>query len=122
MEKLKSNDLRIGNFQQTQKGDILEVILISKERTDHRVVDRDKFPFQYKWQSEPIPLTEDWLIRFGFAYDKKRKCWDKDGFIISTYPNGFHILIAGSDYELKYIHTLQNAYALTNEELTIKTD
>jgi hypothetical protein len=114
MEKLKASDLRIGNWVMGNKPFQVEAYNISQQS------------YQYKFNGEErysaIKLTEDWLIRFGFTYDKIRKCWDKDGFIISTYPNGFHILIAGSNYELKYVHILQNAFTLTNEELTIKTD
>jgi hypothetical protein len=70
----------------------------------------------------PIPLTEEWLIRMGFEksyfenipYFEKR-CLTIDGCFFDVE------LMDGSKLELKSVHQLQNLYfALTNEELTMK--
>jgi hypothetical protein len=69
---------------------------------------------------EPIPLTEEWLLKFGFEeWDKN--AWQK-GFDLSIHKidsifwynnNGINVLI-------KYVHQLQNlCFALTGEELTL---
>ena len=72
----------------------------------------------------PIPLTEEWLIKFGFVrvgmltmrLDKFTCYCEED------YTDNFCL----GDIELfdvvpKYVHQLQNLYfALTGEELTIK--
>jgi hypothetical protein len=85
----------------------------------------------------PIPLTEEWLLKFGFS-DKEYK----NGFIGIDFIGGNMImdfaltkpLIKGewqtcyvyelSDYrfvKVNYLHQLQNLFfALTNQELTIK--
>jgi len=71
-------------------------------------------------ECEPIPLTEEWLLKFGFEIHE-------DGYI--TCSNGYQwILHLDNEFEFEalkiivlYVHQLQNLYfALTNEELTFK--
>jgi hypothetical protein len=74
---------------------------------------------------KPIPLTEEWLLKFGF--DKKGNK-GKLNVILSgnfgykngkTYFNSWVIL----ESQPKYVHQLQNIYfALTGEELTFKSE
>lgn len=71
----------------------------------------------------PIPLTEEWLLKFG------AKKVDEYWFSFHSYGiikhNTFIELYSGvkGDYicnSVKYVHQLQNLYfALTNENLTI---
>lgn len=73
----------------------------------------------------PIPLTEEWLKRFGFENQTKR-CkesiirWKKNCvtlFPSDGYPYGASIDI---DSPIQYVHQLQNLiFALTGEELTL---
>jgi len=74
---------------------------------------------------KPIPLTEEWLIRFGFfkhnnAYvlekptenimDFKFSIWDDFTYNSSEFP-----------IEIKHVHTLQNLYwVLCGKELILK--
>lgn len=72
---------------------------------------------------EPIPLTEEWLLKFGFEFDtitfskgllmfSPSSNWDKSAVWYGTLTHG-RISI-----EMKYVHQLQNLYfALTGEEL-----
>ena len=71
---------------------------------------------------EPIPLTEEWLLKFGFKKDtfgswKRGNClyWiDKDGGALQI-ASGFAALI---NAPCQYAHQLQNLiFALTGEEL-----
>tara|TARA_R110000751_G_scaffold5019_2_gene23725 strand:+ start:4120 stop:4494 length:375 start_codon:yes stop_codon:yes gene_type:complete len=76
---------------------------------------------------EPIPLTEEWLKRFGFRLPAHT--WIGDKFHLSEYgkgskyPNGKVWVVAMSKNnaiiaEIKHAHQLQNLYhALTGEEL-----
>ena len=77
---------------------------------------------------EPIPLTEEWVLRFGFnkvsvdeitAYHKHDFRLSKtggDGFYTATYRGEFLVFI-------KKVHQLQNLYfALTGDELEIKNE
>ena len=76
---------------------------------------------------EPIPLTEEWLLKFGFDSDPyqdmyvlgwlKINCDKTRGGLELWVEN-----ITGNVVYLQHVHSLQNLYfALTGEELTIKT-
>lgn len=72
----------------------------------------------------PIPLTEEWLLKFGF--EQYLLIWRYKGFTIAgSLNNGYGL----TGYCIEnifpinclYVHQLQNLYfALTNEELTIE--
>jgi hypothetical protein len=80
---------------------------------------------------EPIPLTEEWLLKFGF--EKKNKSFHKysKGFCHEGFYCGgkWHTIVEGrkNNYFYKgawmiYVHQLQNLYfALTGQELIINT-
>jgi len=75
---------------------------------------------------EPIPLTEEWLEKFGFQSDPYQdmyvKGWfklncDKTRGKLQLWPEN----ITGKVVYLEYVHQLQNLFCcLCNEELTIK--
>jgi hypothetical protein len=76
---------------------------------------------QYVEYIEPIPLTEEWLFKFGF------KKWTDRKFVGRYTKNRHSVWYGVTDYQIKhsrpfrYVHQLQNIYfALTGEELTIK--
>jgi len=66
---------------------------------------------------EPIPLTEEWLLKFGFEKSG-------DYFINNVIHLNFKTrttLEPDMFLDLEHVHQLQNLYfALTGEELTIK--
>lgn len=115
---MKENELRIGNL-----------VYIGKEVNELELVDfADLYENDTFKHFEPIPLTEEWLVNFGFEYlyfnseelihkEFKNlyayKHVMKDGFGIVL--RGFHTLPF-----VKHVHQLQNLYfALTGEELTL---
>jgi len=125
--EVKATDLRIGN---------LIFDNISEEPT---IVDWVTIKVCYLEDDvyEPIPLTEEWLLKFGFEKDENIGF---DDFIFSidifnifqckyelnsfSYPL---LMRYGNPNEYKsatsvfYVHQLQNLYkALTGEELKIK--
>ena len=71
---------------------------------------------------KPIPLTEEWLLKFGFEYSDLNGdsgLWKIPPFQIYGKYNQF---IYDYKLDVNYVHQLQNLYfALTGEELTIKT-
>ena len=76
---------------------------------------------------EPIPLTEEWLFKFGFQIDDKDECYIYDTVhLVSLYKGingGYQRIINGYNdgVELNHVHQLQNLYfALTGEELKQK--
>ena len=87
---------------------------------------KDKLFFQGE-EMQPIPLTEEWLSKFGFI----KEVIIEDGITYNHYYNGNPIELYGYDAqiyfdkgwdtELKYVHQLQNLnFALTGNELNIK--
>jgi hypothetical protein len=79
-------------------------------------------------QFEPIPITEEWLLKYGFEHDQDQEIWNHENICISyisDYPMRGFKLYANHEYEIgapfKYVHQLQNLYfALTNQELIIE--
>ena len=73
---------------------------------------------------EPIPLTEEWLLKFGFVFDGVRFQQEVNNNLwVFVKDNKWgwyspHIEISNG---IEYVHTFQNLmFALTGEELTIK--
>ena len=108
---MKAQDLRIGNlFNNCGNVDkatpnTIEALFESEDR---------------EW-IKPIPLTEEWLLKMGFEFNKAYNCYviDKTGseFILDT---DFKLMDIDLTVRTKHVHQLQNLYhALTGEELTI---
>jgi len=78
----------------------------------------------------PIPLTEEWLERFGFKFDGYCSFWKSDIELTKDVGDNHYSVfnVHGNslyrDGIIQYVHTLQNLYfALTGEELqTDKTE
>jgi hypothetical protein len=124
---MKVNELRIGN-------------LVNYEQTNHKITSISDLGFitsiwlgnndmndEYSHsitELKSIPLTEEWLLKFGFIkslhegyYDKKWLSGDFffDGKKLLVITEG---LINGDFPGILYVHQLQNLYfALTGEEL-----
>lgn len=71
-------------------------------------------------QYEPIPLTEQWLFKFGFETNDVRY-WQISSFRLHINRYGEWIFkVETFEKEIKYVHQIQNLYfALTSEELKI---
>jgi len=75
------------------------------------------------WYNEfkPIPLTEEWLIKFGFEILNKNAIYNYLLLYWNIKDEEYDFVREGKATTIKYIHQLQNLYfALTEEELTIK--
>lgn len=116
---MKANELRIGNYVYD---DVLKDI-DTVYQLDLRCVN-DCYIKDLNNEMKPIPLTEEWLLKFGFVVfgiDKDHyslhdfKLFDVGGYyIVTPLPHEYKPII-------KHVHQLQNLYfALTGEELTIK--
>lgn len=68
----------------------------------------------------PIPITEEWLLRFGFQRESLKSSWTlNDEEIWDDLPIGRKIIYQNTP--VYYVHQLQNLYyALTGNELEIK--
>jgi len=105
---MQANEFRLGNW-----------VLDSNGRQPTQIMPSDFSATIYTYL-EPIPLTEEWLVKLGF-----RKNGRKDGFQVYTtnmnknefcLDNGICVIKDG----IKFVHSLQNLYfCLTQKELQI---
>ena len=109
---MKANELRVGNYFQWIK---IASMGIGKD-----VITKDNH-YTYEDFKEPIPLTEEWLVRFGWVKSKEQNYfWEDNNFTILFDDSGFYIESFIGKLRIKYVHSLQNLYhALTGEDLTI---
>ncbi len=126
---MKASELMIGNL--VDDNGLIETVI-----SDHLINDEH---YDGLKGCLPIPLTEEWLLKFGFdinrlaggilkvssykTYEEKElEIWNTDNGIelmINNEPND--ICLFFSLKNIKYVHQLQNLYfALTGNELEIK--
>jgi hypothetical protein len=135
---IQANELRIGNWV---KGIGHNVIWLIEGVEKGFIFSSNNWRIVESF--EPIPLTEEWLLKFGFekikynseetgyGVDYVLTKYDEHGFGFTLeYCEDFSICILGQKDDvgispnlnvLRNVHQLQNLYfALTGEELTIK--
>jgi len=113
-----TNELRIGSWVKDSKSRTdSQILMIGYNNVDHGQ------GLVYFSEIEPIPLTSEWLERFGFE-----KLPNPNFMAIGTSPkfsDYFSIDLRGNYIEfgyklinIKHVHQLQNLYfALTSKEL-----
>lgn len=127
--KLKTTDLRIGNFVITPRG-VEKIVEIHRNHLMFEPLRESPYVTYSIDLVKPIPLTEEWLVKFGI-----KDLWIKGSWkIVEDKMNGEHygwgMLVRNSSRTkeiefayFKYVHELQNLfYAVVGEELTIKKD
>ena len=121
---IEAKDLRIGNYFEVYEKRIEQV-------SELRLTSIQNYINEYfEVDCKPIPLTEEWLIKFGFGISEfDNEMIDnvslKDVVIGYNYDRGILELEGETESlylnHIKHVHQLQNLYfALTGEELTIK--
>lgn len=142
---MDSNELRIGNYVTTlSSGEIKLPTMITEKIGNIGFFGVQLYDYKKPFAEQlvppgtpienlsPIPLTEEWLVDFGWVWNKECDSYEK-------YPNGdarmnltFHdvnnsytmfnyVIKANICSRLFYVHQLQNLYfALTNKELIMK--
>ena len=110
---MKANELRIGNWVNfNHNGVDWGDVKINSNFFKHYE--------QEEYENKPIPLTEEWLLKFGFEKAKE------GDYTMGVYTVFIREYISISNYhgyiaDIKHVHQLQNLYfALTNTELEIK--
>jgi hypothetical protein len=134
---MKSNELRTGNLlnYDTAEGETLPTKI---DWQDLKWLSEDEKGFNLV--HSPIPITEEWLLKFGFTNIDNTNIYVKSMHKIgaeklkslAVYIDENNYTIAIVDYytgvektdllhlDYEFVHQLQNLYfALTGEELTI---
>jgi hypothetical protein len=129
MGNLKAQELRIGNLVEYRMEDDLDS---RKEWWAVTAIDSEDINWLEKEEPEtidyrPIPLTEEWLLKFGFEEDETYVSEENpfldyiNGNVRISMPYFSFEYCDGGIKELKYVHQIQNLYfALTGTELEIK--
>lgn len=108
-EELRAEELRIGNLVKDIDGNIFNI-------KQENLCDFANGFIVVK----PIPLTEDWLVDFGFSIvelDNGNFSYQNNIFSLGSNYAGFYI----RNLDIKYVHQLQNLhFSLSGKELIIK--
>ena len=105
---MKANQIRIGNYVRDPYNKEIKVAHVSPDDASFL---------------NPIPLTEDWVLKLGFELKSKWTECGTYGLSLET-DNGKYFAEQSGEIlyakELKYVHQIQNLYfAITGEELKI---
>lgn len=110
---MKASELRIGNLVQDKTGNV-------KTISGDTIAEIDGF--DDRLLIEPIQLTEEWLLKFGF----NERLIDKKHNVLQYFINSFEVVNIRNIFYFHYpntisvesVHQLQNLYfALTGKEL-----
>ena len=119
---MEAKDLRLNSLvNYTTDGDtFLHTILAITETEGILLECNGIFEYVDTENIEPIPLTEEWLIKMGFITDKLNGFDHYKGDFEICLPNYFMWKDSLLN-SIKHVHQLQNLYfALTSKELKIK--
>lgn len=120
---MKASELRIMNYVMC-RGALSQVSIIKQQHIGYfksSGAGEDSLPLEFV---QPITLTEEWLLKFGFeeiiGNVENSKCFRHPKCSLIVYFDGTRLSVNfWQGNEKKYVHQLQNFYfALTNEELT----
>ena len=116
---MNAKELRIGNYVYAQSGK-----LVINRDSIYKI---ENINLQSAKKYEPIPLTEEWLLKFGFNKNNNTFILNKYSSVThekTGFESGFWYSNDESNahcYRLKkieFVHELQNLhFALTGEEL-----
>lgn len=137
---MKINELRVGNWYLSTK---FQVPVMCGVDDFYEIYARADGSAEYTVDDifEPLPLTEEWLLKFGFKEEQEeteilrvhwfKKLYNSENEVgeFCYNPSSLRTAIGyvdGEDYgyagyKIRYVHQLQNLYfALTDEELIVK--
>lgn len=130
---MEAKNFRIGNWISTEKGDKQVESIDETGIIDVETIDHDGF---YYYNYQPIPISPEWLKRFGFVKDNNGNYWiDLQTHYLELMPsNGYWYPVYAqvpemshedeqrvSTNRIEFVHELQNLFfALTGNELEMK--
>jgi hypothetical protein len=123
---MKANELRIGNLLLDRGDKVLRLDYWDFMKPAQRmfIEDSEVHPLTEDLQyCKPIPLTEEWLLKFGFNRRQIKDLISYNTNQLQLYQyasnnNKIFFEYADGEVQLKYVHQLQNLhFALTGMEL-----
>lgn len=125
MDSPNIQEFRTGNLVQSGKGEyriyaISEPQILAIQRNDEPIGSKKGIFSCDNTIIDAIPLTEDWLARFGFTF--KNHWWNIEGFTIGFITRDecyqFEVNAEMWVVDLWFVHQLQNLYySLTGKRL-----
>lgn len=119
---IKANEIRVGNWLNDPRQYNPKFF----PKTDNGYFKATARDIQYAEEFEPIPLTEEILLKCGFEYVEEvfSYCCKFHNIYISTIGEFIFAPFCTNDSDclvkIKYLHQLQNLYfALTGQELEV---
>lgn len=136
---IKTNELRLGNYVFDNENISMQIAKIETEKytdwnsgnTFNAILEKDGQYYESDVMNY-IPLTEKWLLEFGFNKDYKKGYIGKDfsnqdfvlaePFVMGEWQKGYAFEFTAGGWskykEFNYVHELQNFYfAMTGEDL-----
>jgi len=112
---MKASELRIGNWISFCPLDSRKAKEIQIDSTYFGAIE------QHSFMAKPIPLTEKWVRKFGYKYDKGIEIWEtSDNKFINLRKVDDYFMDYESYYglqmKIKYVHQLQNIYFMLREK------
>ena len=137
---MEVRELRIGNILHDQNSNYLRVTDITQKGFTTYVIDRSKYPLPKGWKVEPVPITEEILLKCGFIKSDSGNYHahiDTNETVLIDYMHLYigeeekyfsiediyrnEVYIFSGNQTPKYLHQLQNLYYfLTQKELNIE--
>lgn len=121
---INQRELRIGNYV------LYDSIVIPPNFITARPTRLTEFPTKEYFEIPevcpfaPIPLTEEWLVKFGFdKIEWADNEYYRNGYTVKIEEGYTSVWFQTSEIEIKYVHQLQNLiFALTGQELELKQE
>ncbi|WP_159479780.1 hypothetical protein [Chryseobacterium sp. 18068] len=120
---MEANELRIGNYANHSELGIVEIIAVGRDYI-YCVYNGETF-YESIGRFSPIPLSEEWMLKFDFDPTANNLFYHKN-IQIEKQKNTFNLRFVNPDFttsslrRIKYVHQLQNLFfALKGKELTI---
>lgn len=105
---MNTKEFRIGNIlREKNSGELIQVVELNEETIIF------SGSFDGDWQAEPIPLSEEVLLKVGFELKSQWFDYEKDGFRLGYISDDVNFQIetsTGKVIDVKTLHHLQNLY------------
>lgn len=111
---MEKSELRIGSIYMSEKFNM--PVYLEADDICQMVQDADGADIEPEGYIKPIPLSENWLEKFGFKQWGDKYTWSVKGLIIHKRKRGF--VVRKSMPIITSVHQLQSLYyAMTCKEI-----